>query len=110
MSPLKKIIRVWKGWTTLDNAPVYKDMLIHSVFPEVKKKGVKGLEKVSISTKEVSDEVEFHLILQFDNLGSVTAFAGDDYQKAYIPDEARPILSRFETTAQHYELEHELVF
>ena len=47
-----KIIRTWKGWTTLENAPIYEDMLINEVFPTVKKNGVDGLEKVSISTKK----------------------------------------------------------
>ena len=45
-----KIIRTWKGWTTLENASIYEDMLINEVFPTVKKNGVTGLEKVSIST------------------------------------------------------------
>ena len=35
-----KIIRTWKDWTTLENAPIYEDMLINEVFPAVKKKGV----------------------------------------------------------------------
>ena len=63
-----KIIRTWKGWTTHENAPIYEDMLINEVFPVVKEKGVEGLEKVSISTKSKKDEVEFFLILQFDEV------------------------------------------
>ena len=48
-----KIIRTWKGWTTTENAPIYRKMLINEVFPIVKKKGVVGLKKVSIfSTKQ----------------------------------------------------------
>ena len=52
MNDKTRIIRTWKGWTTIKNAPIYEDMLINEVFPAVKKKGVKGLEKVSISTQE----------------------------------------------------------
>ena len=43
-----KIIRTWKGWTTIENTPIYENMLINEVFPTVKKNGVDGLEKVSI--------------------------------------------------------------
>lgn len=105
-----KIIRTWKGWTTLENAHVYEDMLINEVFPAVKKKGVDGLEKISISTKIKKDEVEFFLILQFDCLDSVKIFAGKNYKTAYIPHNAQRVLLRYDKTAQHYEFRKELVF
>lgn len=35
-----KIIRTWKGWTTTENAPIYREMLINEVFPAVKKKSL----------------------------------------------------------------------
>ena len=94
-----KIIRTWKGWTTLDQAPVYENMLIYEVFPAVKEKGVIGLEKVSISTKEKKNEVEFFLVLQFDCLDSVKTFAGEDYKTAYIPENAKRVLLRYDPTA-----------
>lgn len=109
MATKQKIIRTWRGWTTKENAPVYEDMLVNEVFPAVKKKGVEGLEKVSISTQEEKDEVEFFLVLQFDCLDSVKAFAGDDYQMAYIPENAQRVLLRYDKTANHYEFKNELI-
>lgn len=106
---MNKIIRTWKGWTTLENAPVYEDLLINEVFPTVKRKGVEGLEKVSISTMVKNDEMEFFLVLQFDSLDSVKAFAGEDYEQAYIPDNAKRVLSRYNKTAQHFTLKEELI-
>ena len=104
-----KIIRTWKGWTSLENAPVYENMLINEVFPEVKRKGVAGLEKVSISTQQKGDEMEFFLVLQFDHLDSVKAFAGEDYTQAYIPENAQRVLKRYDKTADHFELKEELI-
>ena len=104
-----KIIRTWKGWTTIENAPVYQDMLSNEVFPAVKKKGVSGLEKVSISTQKKEDEVEFFLILQFKSIEDVKTFAGEDYKKAYIPENARRVLKRYDKTAEHFELKEELI-
>ena len=109
MNKTNKIIRTWKGWTTLKNAPIYEDMLINEVFPNVKKNGVDGLEKVSISTLEKQDEVEFFLVLQFDSLDAVKIFAGKDYEKAYIPDNAKGVLLRYDDTAQHFTLKEELI-
>jgi len=105
-----KIIRTWKGWTTIKNAPIYREMLINEVFPAVKKKGVDGLEKVSISVKNKSDEVEFFLVLQFESLEAVKTFAGEHYEIAYIPENAKKVLSRYDEKAEHYEFIEELVF
>ena len=110
MNKKSKIIRTWKGWTTLENAPIYEDMLINEVFPAVKRKGVDGLEKISISTSSKKDEVEFFLILQFDSLDSVKTCAGENYELAYIPENAQRVLLRYEETAQHYEFFKELIF
>jgi hypothetical protein len=104
-----KIIRTWKGWTTFENAAIYEDMLIHEVFPAIKKKGVDGLEKVSISTQHKKDDVEFFLVLQFDSLDAVKTFAGENYEKAYIPENAQKVLLRYKKTAQHYEFRKELI-
>ena len=105
-----KIIRTWRGWTSTENASVYENMLVNEVFPAVKKKGVKGLEKVSISRMDKEDEVEFFLILQFDSIDSVKTFAGDDYETAYIPENAKRVLLRYDKTARHYEFKKELKF
>ena len=109
MNQQNKIIRTWKGWTTLENAPIYEDMLINEVFPAVKRKGVEGLEKVSISTMQKTNEMEFFLVLQFDSLESVKVFAGEDYEQAFIPDNAKEVLSRYDKTAQHFSLKEELI-
>lgn len=104
-----KIIRTWKGWTTIENESVYEDILINEVFPAVKKKGVSGLEKVSISTQRKKDEVEFFLVLQFSSMDDVITFAGEDYTKAYIPENAKRVLKRYDKTAEHFVLKEELI-
>ena len=109
MHSKSKIIRTWRGWTSIENASRYEDMLINEVFPTVKKNGVTGLEKVSISTKNRKDEVEFFLVLQFESLDAVKSFAGENYENAYIPDNAKQVLKRYDKTAEHYELKVELV-
>jgi len=103
MDKAPKIIRTWKGWTTIENANIYEDLLINKIFPAVQKKGVKGLEKVSISIQNKKEEVEFLLILQFDYIDAVKILAGANYETAYIPEEAQQVLLRYEKTAQYYE-------
>lgn len=110
MNKDSKIIRTWKGWTTIENASIYIDMLINEIFPAVKKRGIDGLEKVSISTQKKNGEVEFLLILQFDSLESVKVFVGENYEIAYIPENAKRVLLRYEEKVQHYEFLEELIF
>ncbi|MFT4678406.1 MAG: hypothetical protein ACI9RU_002301 [Litorivivens sp.] len=94
---------------TFEKAPIYEDMLIYEVFPEVKKKGVFRLGKVSISDLVKEGEVEFFLILYFDSLASVKIFTGEQYEKAYISGDAKQVLARYDESAQHFELKKELI-
>ena len=49
------------------------------------------------------DEVEFATIMLFDSLEHVRAFAGEDYEAAYVPPRARAVLARFDGRSAHYE-------
>ena len=109
MNRASKILRAWKGWTTIENAPIYENMLINEVFPAVKRKGVNGLEKVNISTLEKENEVEFFLVLQCDSLDAVKSFAGENYETAYIPENAKRVLLRYDNTAQYFKLKEALI-
>ncbi|MEN8193174.1 MAG: antibiotic biosynthesis monooxygenase [Bacteroidota bacterium] len=110
MNKQSKIIRTWKGWTTKENAKIYEDLLINKIFPAVKEKGIVGFEKVSIAIQHKKEEVEFFLVLQFDSIDAVKTFAGENYENAYMPEEAQRILLRYEDTAQHYELSKVIAF
>ena len=49
------------------------------------------------------------LLTQMNSLDSVKMFAGVDYEQAYIPDNAKRVLSRYDKTAQHFTLKEELI-
>jgi hypothetical protein len=40
----------------------------------------------------------------FDSWDAVKQFAGEDYEKAYVPPIAREVLERFDEHSQHYEI------
>lgn len=40
--------------------------------------------------------------MRFDSLDAVKAFAGQSYETAVVPPQARSLLSRFEATSRHY--------
>jgi hypothetical protein len=47
--------------------------------------------------------VEFATIMLFDSLEHVRAFAGEDYEAAYVPPRARAVLARFDQRSAHYD-------
>jgi len=44
----------------------------------------------------------------FDTMEAVRAFAGQDYEVAVVPRQARALLSRFDQRSQHYEVKAEM--
>lgn len=98
------IVRIWHGWTKPETADVYENLLKTEIFPGIAAKGVAGYRGIQLLRRPVGDEVEFATIMWFDSLEAVKAFAGADYETAYVPEKARRVLARFDARSQHYEL------
>lgn len=96
--------RIWRGWTTPENAEAYETLLRTYVFPSIEAKQVSGYRSIELLKKAAGDEVEFVTIMTFDSLGAVKAFVGDDYETVYVPDRARAILKRFDDRSMHYDV------
>lgn len=97
--------RIWHGWTTLDNADFYENLLKTDVFPGIEAKGVAGFKEIQLFRRPFDDgEVEFITIMWFDSWDAVKEFSGEDYEQAYVPPQAREVLRRFDTKSQHYEI------
>ncbi|MBI4419981.1 MAG: antibiotic biosynthesis monooxygenase [Gemmatimonadetes bacterium] len=98
------IARVWHGWTAPENADAYEQLLKHTVFPGIAAKGVRGYRGIKLFRRSLpSGEVEFLTLMSFDSWDAVQAFAGEDYERAYVPLGARAVLKRFDDRSQHYE-------
>ena len=104
------IARIWHGWTTFANSKIYEDLLRNEVFPSIENKNVNGYRKISLLKREHKTEVEFITIMLFDSIDAVKEFAGDDYEKSYVPQKAREVLSRHDETSQHYEIINEIEY
>jgi heme-degrading monooxygenase HmoA len=73
------------------------------VLPGIARRDVDGYRGAYLLRRDVGDEVEFATILHFDSMDAVRAFAGEDYETAYVPAHAREVLARFDRTSAHYE-------
>jgi len=75
---------------------------------EIQGKQIAGFKEIRLLRRELADEVEFITTILFEDLDSVKAFAGEDYEKAFVPAPAREVLKRFDERVQHYEVRYEL--
>lgn len=97
------MVRIWRGWTDPGQADEYEALLKSEIFPGILAKNVAGFRRIELYRRPLADEVEFVTIMWFDSLEAVKAFAGEDYETAYVPAAARAILKRFDARSQHYE-------
>ncbi|HEY7095021.1 MAG TPA: hypothetical protein VH393_17695 [Ktedonobacterales bacterium] len=96
------IARLWKGWTTPENADAYEKLLRETVLPGLRQ--IAGYCGGYILRQDGDEEVEFAVLNLFDSLDAVRAFAGPDYAIPVFEPEARQLLSKVEPIACHYEV------
>jgi len=97
------IARIWHGWTTAANAGEYERLLREEVFPAIEAKRIPGCLGVRLLRRPLdTGEIQFVTIMEFESWDAVRAFAGEDFEAAYVPDAARAVLARFDARSAHY--------
>ena len=102
--------RIWHGWTKPENADKYERLLKEEIFPGIAAKKVAGYRGIQLFRRPLENEIEFITIMWFDSWDAVKQFAGEDYEKAYVPQKAREVLERFDERSQHYEIKERLEY
>ncbi len=98
------ILRVWRGWTTAENADAYEDLIRTTIFPGILARSISGLEGVELFRRPIEAEVEFMTLMRFTSWDAVKAFAGPNWEVSVVPPAARAVLARFDEKAAHCEL------
>jgi heme-degrading monooxygenase HmoA len=100
------VARIWHGWTTVENADAYQEVVEGEVLPAIFERHIPGLVSAHLLRGDKVDngEVEFATIMWFDSLDSVKNFMGEDYQRAHVPENAQAVLKRFESEAKHFHI------
>jgi hypothetical protein len=98
------IVRIWHGWTIPENADAYEQLLREEIFAGIKNREILGFRGIRLLRADGQAECEFVTIMEFDSIESVKQFAGDDHERAVVPEKAMRVLKRFDETSRHYEL------
>jgi len=96
------IARVWHGSTKPEYADAYESHLKPELLPGLSQK--KGFRGSYLLRRAAGDEIEFVTIILWDSIDDVRAIAGPDYEKAVIPEDRLPLLTRYDARAAHYEV------
>ncbi len=96
------ICRIWRGWATRANADAYESVVRGQVIPGIEAMRIPGFRHIDLLRRELDDEVEFLTMMWFDDIDSVKAFVGDDYEASHVPSAARAVLARFDDRSTHY--------
>ncbi|WP_242917713.1 antibiotic biosynthesis monooxygenase family protein [Pontibacter liquoris] len=96
------IARHWTGWLKPGEVANYEQHLTQHLFPELKQ--LPGYISTTVYRRQVTDAVEFLVITHWTSMEAIRQFAGDDPDKAVIPEEARKMMVRYDTEARHYQV------
>lgn len=96
------IARVWHGSTKPEHADAYESHLKPELLPGLSQK--KGFRGSYLLRRAAGDEIEFITVILWDSIDDVRAIAGPDYEKAVIPEDRLPLLTRYDARAAHYEV------
>ena len=98
------ICRLWRGWTTRENADSYERIVRGEVIPGIEARRIPGFRHIDLMKRDRDGEVEFQTLMWFDSMEAIKAFVGDDVSVSHVPDVARGALERFDDRATHYEV------
>jgi heme-degrading monooxygenase HmoA len=98
------ICRVWRGWTTRDNADAYERVVRGEVIPGIEARRIPGFRSIDLVRRERDHDGEFMTLMWFDTIVSVKAFMGADYETAHVPARAQAVLAGFDRRSAHYQV------
>ena len=98
------ICRLWRGWTTPENADAYERIVRGEVIPGIEARRIPGFRHIDLMRRHLGGEVEFQTLMWLDSLEAIKGFMGEDYAVSHVPSAAQAVLSRFDERAAHFKV------
>jgi heme-degrading monooxygenase HmoA len=98
------ICRVWRGWTTKDNADAYERIVRGEVIPGIEARRIPGFRSIDLVRRNRDHDVEFMTLMWFETIDNVKNFTGEDYEVAHVPPHAQAVLADYERHSAHYDV------
>ena len=96
------IARMWRGWTSTEDADAYVEYLMRTGIREYRE--TPGNRAAYVLRREDGERTEFVTLSFWDSLDAVKGFAGEDVDRAVFYAEDERYLVDRETTVSHHEV------
>ncbi|HEV8581898.1 MAG TPA: antibiotic biosynthesis monooxygenase [Thermoanaerobaculia bacterium] len=96
------IARVWTARTTPANSAAYREHLEQRVLPALR--AIEGYAGATMQSRTDGEGVEVVVTTRWSSLEAVRRFAGDDFERAVVAEEAAALLTAWDRRVRHYEI------
>jgi heme-degrading monooxygenase HmoA len=96
------IARVWTARTTAANSTAYRQHLEQHVLPALR--AIAGYAGMTLQSRTDGEGVEVVVTTRWSSLEAVRRFAGDDFERAVVAEEATTLLTAWDRRVRHYEI------
>src|SRR5438270_13985351 len=97
------ICRLWRGWTTPENADAYERIVRSEVIPAIEARDIPGFRHIDLMKRDLGGQLDFQTSMWFYELDAVKAFMSEAYAVSHVPLEAALVLNSVDDCADHYE-------
>jgi heme-degrading monooxygenase HmoA len=94
------IERVWSARTTREGAVRYADHFRQVVVPELS--AIAGYRGARLLERELDGRIEVVVVTRWHSLDAIRAFAGEEFDRAVVHDEAAALFSDFDPRVRHF--------
>src|SRR4051812_5686505 len=98
------IYRIWRGRTTPENADRYQQFLLGKLMPDLAARDFPGPRESIVLRRVIGTTFEFMTVMTFDDLAAVQSYAGEDYERAVVPQGAQGMLQDWDDRSAHFEV------
>src|SRR5262245_65936135 len=96
------ISRQWRGIAKRSDADRYVSHLRSETFPQLRE--IPGFVSASILRRDVAEGVEFRIVTTWESIDAIRRFAGENPQRAVVPEKVQAMMVTYDRTVEHYEV------
>jgi len=96
------ISRQWRGIAKRSDAERYVSHLRSATFSQLRE--IAGFVNASILRRDVAEGVEFLIVTTWQSIDAIRRFAGDDPERAVVPEKVQALMVTYDRTVEHYEV------
>ena len=96
------ISRHWRGLAKAERADHYVAHLRAETLPQLST--ISGFVGTRILRRATDEGVEFLVVTEWDSLQAIERFAGEEAERAVVPEVVQDMMIDFDRTVRHYEV------